>query len=205
MGLAFFGGILGFIWILRILINQNLKKKFLNRINWWFYLFLIIWAVTGLLAITKGVRFILMVIPPFVISMGILVGIIVEYLNDAKVSRRWEILQKRKYLISVLSILLVIIIAIPAIISVYASCYSLVPGANDDMWVASQWINDSTNISNDTVIISSWSWGHLYTAIANRPVSLDGRMGYIETLPVRSYDNSYVYLEKSPSTSRNTG
>lgn len=202
VGLAFFGGILGFIWILRILINQNLKKKFLNRINWWFYLFLIIWAVTGLLAITKGVRFILMVIPPFVISMGILVGIIVEYLNDAKVSRRWEILQKRKYLISVLSILLVIIIAIPAIISVYASCYSLVPGANDDMWVASQWINDSTNISNDTVIISSWSWGHLYTAIANRPVSLDGRMGYIETLPVRSYDNSYVYLEKSPSTSR---
>jgi dolichyl-diphosphooligosaccharide--protein glycosyltransferase len=50
--------------------------------------------------------------------------------------------------------------------------------------------------------MSDWSNGHLYTAIADRPVSEDGRMGYIETLPVRSYDNLFPYKDKSPSSSR---
>lgn len=202
VGVAFFGGIFGFIWILRVLLNKNLKKKLLSRMSWFFYLFLVVWTVTGLIALTKGGRFILMVIPPLVISTGIMVGIAAEYLNNLKNSERVDMFKKRKNLINVLSVLLVILIALPAFMNVYVSNVGMIPGANDDLWAASQWINDTSNTSNDTVIISGWSWGHLYTAIADRPVVFDGRMGYLETLPVRNYDNSFIYKVKSPSSSR---
>ena len=42
----------------------------------------------------------------------------------------------------------------------------------------------------------------MFTAIADRPVSLDGRMGYIETLPIRNYDTGYIFKDSSPSIYR---
>jgi len=48
------------------------------------------------------------------------------------------------------------------------------------------------NTSNDTVIITDWSYGHFFTSESQRPVLFDGRLAYIETLPVRKlwYDSS---------------
>ncbi len=200
VGLAFFGGILGLVWILRVLINKKLKKHLLNRMNWFFYLFLVVWIITGVFALTKGSRFTIILIPPLVVSTGIMVGICIEYLSGLKDMEKWDIFNKRKNLIKILSILVLVLVSVPAIFNVYAGFSSLTPGANDDLWTASEWINNNT--SNDTLIISEWSWGHIYTAIADRPAAFDGRLGYIETMPIRNYDNSFIFHEKSPSTSR---
>ncbi len=35
-----------------------------------------------------------------------------------------------------------------------------------------------------TIIISNWGFGHLFTAIADWSVSFDGRLGYMENLPI---------------------
>jgi dolichyl-diphosphooligosaccharide--protein glycosyltransferase len=71
---------------------------------------------------------------------------------------------------------------------------------NDDMWNAGLWISNNTD--NDTVVISSWVYGHFFSAIAHRTVVFDGRLGYIETMPIRNYEASYTYGNKSPSTAR---
>jgi dolichyl-phosphooligosaccharide-protein glycotransferase len=199
VGIAFFGGLLGLLWILRILINKNLKHRFLNNMSWFFYLFLVVWTITDFFALIKGARFIILLIPPMVISTGIMVGIVVEYLALLKENKKFRILEKREYL-TLISIAILIWLSIPAILSVHESTSGLVPLANDDMWDVSVWIKNNT--VNGTVIISDWSYGHFFTAIADRPVSLDGRMGYIETMPVRFYDPGYTFKDMSPNISR---
>lgn len=169
VGLAFFGGLFGFLWILRILLNKNLKKQILNNMTWFLYTFLVIWALISFFLILEGGRYIMMLIPPMVISAGIMIGICIEYLHILKDN---EMFKRRKDLIKILSTMLLVLLISLSIINVYASFSSLIPGANDDLWAASQWISD--NNSNNTVIISDWSYGHLFTAITNHYVSIDG-------------------------------
>jgi dolichyl-diphosphooligosaccharide--protein glycosyltransferase len=199
VGLSFFGGIFGLLWILRILINKELKKRFLNKMTWFFFMFLVVWTVIGFFAVLKGARFIIMLVPPLVISAGIMIGISAGYLSILKDNKRFDIFQRRKSITGIISILILVWITVPSLLSGYNSYSSLIPSADDDLHDASQWINNNT--PKDTVIISIWDYGHLFTAIADRPVSFDGRMGYIETLPVRNYD-TYSFKEKSPGTSR---
>jgi dolichyl-phosphooligosaccharide-protein glycotransferase len=200
VGIAFFGGIFGFLWIFRVLINENLKKRFLDRMSWVFLSFLLLWTIIGFFALTEGSRFILLVIPPLVLSTGIMAGLCVSYLDILKDSKKSNIFKDRRNLTKIISIVIVLLFIIPAIANISASFSSFVPGANDDLWTASQWINNNT--TNDTIIISDWSYGHFFTAIANRSVGFDGRLGYIETLPVRNYNSAYVFGNKSPGVAR---
>ncbi|MCE5214149.1 MAG: dolichyl-diphosphooligosaccharide--protein glycosyltransferase subunit STT3 [Methanobacterium sp.] len=205
VGISFFGGILGFLCMYRILINEKLKKQFLNKMNWFFYSFLIIWTIVGIFTILSGGRFIIMLIPPLVISTGFLVGLITDYMKFSskgeKLDKLPEIFRK-KSLFNLLPLLFVVLIISPVIINVYTNDYGLIPLVNDDLNAAAEWINNPSNVSNDTVIITAWTWGHFYTAIADRPVVFDGRMGYIETLSKRNFDDAYIYGKLSPSVSR---
>jgi len=199
-GIALFGGIFGFIWIFRVLINEDLKKRFLDRMNWSFFSFLLLWTIMGFFAITEGLRFILLIIPPLVLSTGVMVGLCVSYLNVFKNSNKFNIFKNRKNLSKIISIAIVILFIIPAIANVSTTFSSFTPGTDDDAWIACHWI--SNNTPNNTVIISDWSYGHLFTAIANRSVVFDGRLGYIETLSIRNYDQTYAFGNKSPSVAR---
>lgn len=208
VGISLFGGLLGFILIYKILIKENLKDKILNKVTWFFYTFLLIWTVTSIFTLFSGGRFIIMLIPPLVISTGLLVGLLVDYMNlieKQKVQIKGhfksynKIISQNKFL---LSILLLILILFPAIVNAYSMDSSLIPLVNDDLNSATLWINNSSNVSNDTVIITAWTWGHFYTALADRSIVFDGRLGYIETLSKRNFDNAYPYGENSPSVSR---
>ena len=205
VGLSFIGGILGLIWMFKILKNNNLKNKYLKKTSWFFYTFLIFWTFLGFITIFSGGRFIILLIPPLVVSTGLLVGIVTDYLSylnkDEKKSKNMDLNKNLSILHKFLPILFVIIIVIPAVYGV-SSNLGLVPLVNDDFYDAAQWINNSSNVSNDTVIITSWTWGHSFAAMSNRPVVFDGRMGYIETLSKRNFDSAYIYGEESPSVSR---
>ncbi|MCE5214047.1 MAG: dolichyl-diphosphooligosaccharide--protein glycosyltransferase subunit STT3, partial [Methanobacterium sp.] len=200
LGITFLAGLFGYIWIFRVMMSNKYKNIFLNRMNWFFYNYLLLWAIVGLVTLIKGPRFIMMLIPPISISAGIFIGIIVEYLTMLRTQKRFEIFQKRKNLVNLISILIILWVTFLSVLSLNQSISTLKPMANDDMWSASDWINNYT--SNDTVIISQWTYGHLFTAIADRPVVFDGRLGYIETLPSRSYGNAYPYGDKSPAIYR---
>lgn len=172
VGPAFFGGIFGFLWILRVLINPKLKKRFLNKMTWFFYLTLILWVVIGVVSIRDGARFLLFLIPPLVISSGIMIGITIEYILILKENRKFNIFMEKKELIKIISLSVVILVTLPAILNVAESTSILQPKINDDMNDASTWLNQNT--SNDTVIFSDWSYGHFFTAFADRPFSVDG-------------------------------
>nr|WP_319374598.1 STT3 domain-containing protein [uncultured Methanobacterium sp.] len=199
IGIALFAGLFGLVWTFRILLNDKLSQKFLKRINWMSFWFLVLWTIAGFVALNSGERFMIMLIPPLVVSTGIMIGICIEYISLLKNSQKIHIFKRNPYILKVLSILIVILIVLPGIWASETS-FNLIPGTNDDIWAASVWINNNT--SNNTVIIGDWNNGHLYTAIADRPVLEDGRMGYIETLPERNFDDLFPYKDKSPSISR---
>jgi asparagine N-glycosylation enzyme membrane subunit Stt3 len=202
VGLALFlVGIIGIIWMFRVLINCELKKRLLNKVTWFFYSFLFVWILIGLVLILMGgIRFATLLMPPIVISAGIMIGNFAEYLELLKDSRKSDIFKRRKNLTGIISIAVLLLITTPAVFSVHQIISKITPNANDDLWNASEWINGNT--SRETVIISNWSKGHLLTAIADRPVVFDGRMGYMENLASRKNDNAFKYGVRSPSTSR---
>jgi len=153
-------GIFGIFLILRILLDEKMKKKFLNKMNWFLCLLLIVWSLISLYAITNGGRFILLVVSPLIISSGIFVGILVEYLKAIK---------NREKLIKALSLCLVLFLVIPPIVNAYYTFEILRPNVDDQLWDASKWI--SYNTPTDTVVIAPlWSYNHFFTVFADRPV-----------------------------------
>lgn len=200
LGVSIFAGLLGILWIGRILINDSLHQKLLERMNWVSFSFLLLWAIVGFVTLTQGIRFIMLIIPPLVISTGVMVGISVEFLNLLKKSDKTRFFRKKSGFITFFAIIILLVTVLPGIINLQRSSV-IAPGMDDDIWEASLWIKNNT--SNNTVVVSGWGHGHVFTAFADRPVGQDGRMGYIETLSIRNYDDLYPLKEKSPSTSRN--
>jgi len=171
LGYVFFAGILSPLWIFRVLMNKKLKEKYLNRMTWFFYLFIIIWTITGFLAIIKGVRFIMILLPPIIVSSGIMVGICTGYFDLLKKNKRFKIFQNKNFT-RFMSLGVICLVALPGIINTHDTLSILSPMANDDLWAASEWIKNNT--CNDTVIISKWCYGYLLSAVSNRAVSVDG-------------------------------
>lgn len=203
VGFALFGGIFGLIWTLRVLLDDKLKKTYLNSMNLFIYLLLVLWTLTGFLALFKGSRFIMIMIPPLAISTGIMVGLCVDYLgilrNNNSSNKILSVFRKKKFLTHILALVIILIVILPSMANVLKTL-EMPPGADDDMWDSLEWINYNT--PNNTLVFSNWPAGHIITSIANRPVSMDGRMAYIETVQSRNLDNAYHYGVKSPTTAR---
>ena len=72
----------------------------------------------------------------------------------------------------VLIIALVIALVTPSICGAYQTSENVVPGTNDYMWNAMEWIDETQ--SNDTVITSWWDFGYLFEVAADRQVTFDG-------------------------------
>lgn len=172
LGLTLLIGLFSLLWMFRILINENLRTNFLNKITWFFYLFLIIWILIGILSLKEGSRFMMLLIPPLVVSSGTMVGICVDYIIQLQSGTKFHVFKNRKDLTKLLEVCLLILVIAPAILNVYGNFSNLTPGADDDLWNAATWINNDT--SNDTVIITDWSYGYFFSTFAGRPVSVDG-------------------------------
>ncbi|GAB6056039.1 dolichyl-diphosphooligosaccharide--protein glycosyltransferase subunit STT3 [Methanobacterium movens] len=192
LGLVLPIGLMGSFLILRILKNNQMKENYLEKMNWPIYSFLVIWTLLGFISLLKGARFIIFLIPPLSILAGITVGVLLDYLTNIFKNNKTR---KTAYFI------LIALIVFPQLIMANKSLEHTLPMSNDDLWDSAQWIKNNT--ANDTVIISDWSYGHFFSAIAERPVAFDGRSAYIETLPTRQfYDQDLTFGGKIPNTSR---
>ncbi|MEG3224509.1 MAG: hypothetical protein BME94_03035 [Methanobacteriales archaeon Met13] len=124
---------------------------------------LAVWLVITAYAMTKGVRFIEAFSIPIAVGAGIFVGLVWEYLEDQ--------IKVPSYRVIVIALLVVVVVFTP-ITQAYATSNSVIPGTDDSMVNSLTWIRENT--PNNTVIISWWDFGHLFTAIGNRPVTFDG-------------------------------
>jgi len=199
-GIMFYVGLIGIIYMVRILTSDKLRKHF-SKITWQFYSFLLIWTVTGIIiTIFGGDRFILLSTPPISISAGIMIGILIEYPETLKDNEKQGIPSSGKNIMKFIFLTILLVAVTFPVYDAYRFTSSVTPRGNDDLWEASEWIKDNTD--NETIVISNWIYGHLFTGIAERPVTLDGRMGYSETLYARENNPAFPYGEKSPGVLR---
>ncbi|HMK53387.1 MAG TPA: STT3 domain-containing protein [Methanobacteriaceae archaeon] len=124
---------------------------------------LAVWFVVTAYAMTKGVRFIEAFAIPISLGAGIFVGFVREYLEGQ--------IKAPSYRVIVMALLVAVMVFTP-ITKDYASSNSVIPGTDDSMVNSLNWIKNNT--ANNTVIISWWDFGHLFTAVGDRPVTFDG-------------------------------
>ena len=122
-----------------------------------------LWLIILAFALTKGERFGEPFSLPIALTAGIFVGFAVTYVKEHVDNRGY------RYIITAL---VVIIAVYSPLISDYSTATSIVPGTDDSMVSSLAWINQNT--PQNTVITSWWDFGHLFTAVADRPVTFDG-------------------------------
>ena len=139
-------------------LNEFEKKNYL-----FYAVLMFIWIITTAYLLTKGVRFSELFALPVALSAGIFVGLMLEYIKAYVPNNKLQ---------TVVMVVLIAAAVFAPISSGYAISTSVVPGTNDPMVLSLNWIQNNT--SPDTVITSWWDYGHLFTAVADRPVTFDG-------------------------------
>ena len=127
-----------------------------------------IWFMATIYGATKGVRFILLIIPAFVISFSIFFGMLVDHLSKF-VHKTLDInLRISKTIFTFVSI---IVLLQPMNIGI-ATASNYVPSVSD------AWVDTLTKIklesSPDAIINSWWDFGHWFKYWADRSVTFDG-------------------------------
>ncbi len=151
-------------WIIYSLINGT-------RLDIRYSLILAIWFASTIYAGSKGVRFILLLVPAFAIASGITAGVISRVVSEW-VSK--ELNMNRVY-------------AYVAIFGIFCALLffpiNFVKAANDTALneipsMDDSWFSSLTKIRDqskpDAIINSWWDFGHWFAAIGQRAVTLDG-------------------------------
>jgi asparagine N-glycosylation enzyme membrane subunit Stt3 len=131
-------------------------------------LILTVWLIGMIYASTKGVRFILLLVPAFSISLGVAIGFIFQYLERvAKDQLNFNALISRIGLFIILCLILIM----PLQIGI-ASGQQYVPSITKGWWDTLTKIRDESK--PDAIINSWWDFGHWFKYVADRRVTLDG-------------------------------
>ncbi len=134
-----------------------------------------IWLVAGLVCLGGGVRFIEVLIAPLSITSALFFS---EIRNRLARSENMDPSFRR-----ILSASIMAMLVLPSPLIALDSYGSLHPRVDEYMMDAAVYIRENT--PEDTVVVCNWVHGHFFAWMADRPVNFDGRLGYIETLPVR--------------------
>jgi dolichyl-diphosphooligosaccharide--protein glycosyltransferase len=143
-------------------IMPELKDK--DKRDYLLYAILLsLWLLITAYALTKGVRFAEAFALPVSLSAGIFIGLMLGYVKGYI---------KTPNLQTVVMIILVLAAIFAPVYSAFAISVNVLPGTDDSMVNSLNWIKGNT--SNNTVITSWWDYGHLFAAVADRPVTFDG-------------------------------
>ncbi len=169
------------IFIIPIVLALVLLLKDKRDIDIKYALFLTIWFVGTIYASTKGVRFILLMVPAFAIAIGIAFSAITRLLSDA-ISNALD--ADKKLISGIIIVILCAFLFIPFQMVSGSSSYvspmkaahltanGEIPSMNDAWWNTLDGIR--TGSSEDAIITSWWDFGHWFKAIADRAVTFDG-------------------------------
>jgi dolichyl-diphosphooligosaccharide--protein glycosyltransferase len=160
------GNLVVLLAILGPLLLLLTKKYFNSRLK--YSLIVLLWLAAGLYTSTKGMRFIMLVIPAYAIGLGLTVDILYKRTLDYSVKS----LKLNKILVSIILLSILIFLFQPMLAKADNQAKNEVPSFDDT------WYTVLTNIkqkSQENAIITSWwDFGHWFKAIADRPVTFDG-------------------------------
>lgn len=127
-----------------------------------------LWMMGSIYSSTFGVRFIMLLIPPFALSSGVALGYIFEIVSEW-FHREFKI--SRIIMQVTVGILCLFAVLVP-VKAGYDLAHAFSPTINDAWYDALTKINQ--NSSSDAIINSWWDFGHWFKYIADRRVTLDG-------------------------------
>jgi len=159
IGLGFFGTII----IGSIMLRDEIKKVHLPYFSWYPFILIVTWLIIGIIAYSLSIRFALLVIPPLIVFLGLLVGVMDSYLKHSNFRRL-----RRSGNIFILTL----VVLLSTISFIGASEIQFVPFVDDDFVHASYWIKNET--SQDIVVITQWGYGCPLESFSQRPVLIDG-------------------------------
>ncbi|MBC7319821.1 hypothetical protein H5T89_04180, partial [bacterium] len=142
---------------------DKIKKVHLPYFSWYPFILIVTWLIIGGIAYSLSIRFALLVIPPLIIFLGLLVGVMDSYLKHSKFRR----LRRSRNIF-----ILALIVLLSTISFIQASEMQFIPCVDDDFVHACYWIKNET--SHDTVVITEWAYGYPFEAFSQRPVLIDG-------------------------------
>ncbi len=130
---------------------------------------LIIWFTSTLYASTKGVRFMLLLVPAASIGLGIALGHIVEQVSRF-MNRSLDL--NRTLSKSIIVLVLLFALFISPFNTARATASQEIPSMNDAWYSALEKVRLESE--PDAIINSWWDFGHWFKAIGNRAVTFDG-------------------------------
>jgi dolichyl-phosphooligosaccharide-protein glycotransferase len=175
----FFFFVLGLIFlVIHFLskVNKSKMKKEIKTYHLMYFILAVVWVFATVYASTKGIRFVMLLIPGLAIGIGIFAGYTFKYLSS--------FFRKELELdIQIVNFVVKPIIALLLFVLIFVFPYNLVGIANttakshipimDDAW----W-NSLEKIKNesqpDAIINSWWDFGHQFKYVAKRGVTFDG-------------------------------
>jgi dolichyl-diphosphooligosaccharide--protein glycosyltransferase len=151
--------------VIKILLAIYSKN---SKIDFKLALILIIWFTTTTYASTKGVRYLLLLVPAFSIGLGISFGFIYEYISKM-ISRAFDL---NKILTKTVIVILLLLLMINPMNMATSTVKQEIPSMNDAWYQSLDKINQEAE--PDAIINSWWDFGHWFKAIGQRGVTFDG-------------------------------
>lgn len=133
-----------------------------------FIILFTIWYSAIVYASFSGVRFILMVVPVYVIGVGLAAGLIQQWASSW-IAKSFHI---NKIVVTIVLMLGLSLIMMQPLQVAYGASRSELPIINDAWWNALTKIKQESN--PDAIINSWWDFGHHFKYIAQRRVTFDG-------------------------------
>jgi dolichyl-phosphooligosaccharide-protein glycotransferase len=173
------GNVVVFLLVVSIpfILTILLSFYFNHHIDIKHSIILLLWFLATTYAATKGVRFILIIIPAFVVSFSLFMDIASQGIS--KMMSRTLGITKGITTLFVVFVLLFLVFFSTTVTSTnigysagYSTAYNYIPSVNDG------WVNTLTFIKNNSsqnaIINSWWDFGHWFKYWADRAVTFDG-------------------------------
>ncbi len=156
-----------FIAILGIILTL-LKKGIHGEADVKYVAILIIWFIGTLFASTRGVRFVLLLVPAFSIAFGVGLGIVYQFVT------RWvtKEIGVNKYISKVALFVVLSLLLINPIKSADRTARNEIPSFDDAWYTSLKRVDNAA--APDAIINSWWDFGHWFKMIGNRAVTFDG-------------------------------
>lgn len=129
---------------------------------------LLVWFVGTIYASTKGIRFVMIMVPAFSVALGLGIAFVYKLWLDI-LSEKIHL--KKIYIQIVLIFAIILLFVIPVTIG-FQGGKNQMPLINDQWYDALKKINNEA--SEDAIVNSWWDFGHWFKAIADRAVTFDG-------------------------------
>lgn len=126
------------------------------------------WFSATVFAAFSGVRFIMLMIPAYAISFGVLAGRVYDWSTQYLTKE----IPVHRYITCTVVFLILAMTLIQPVRAGYATAYSFAPTIDDAWWDALTKIRVESQ--PDAIINSWWDFGHWFKYVADRRVSADG-------------------------------